>query len=375
MSPEVNRPILALEIGPLSERHYTGIANVAKHLAAEILKDETVEGRFFFNRQEISAAVVQRLIDLEGGSILRWLVQRALFPSVYSSALDRTIIGIFTNHKTHRRLFPFEVQIIHDLTTLITPQYHNRDNINFGNAHRFGDAASSDLIVAVSESTRTDLLTYYPKLAHIPCIVAPLASCASRDVTLPFGTTVEPYVLVLGTLEPRKNIEFVFEFLSTHPSLLERIPFVFVGRWGWGRSAQDLIIHYRLAQYVENGSIRFTGFVCDEVRDYLLAYARCVVYASRYEGFGLPVLEALSYGVAVVTGHGSSLPEAGGLFATYCDVGSTSSFGDALLRSIEDNGETATAARRKWADSFSWTKTYQTIKDASLSLARSQEQK
>jgi glycosyltransferase involved in cell wall biosynthesis len=374
MSLESNRPILALEIGPLSERHHTGIANVTKYLAAEILKDQTVEGRFFFNRQEISAPIVERLIELEGGGILKWLAQRAIYPSIYSSALDRTIIGIFTNQKRHRRLFPFEVQIIHDLTTLITPQFHNRDNINFGNAHRFGDAASSDLIVAVSESTRTDLLTYHPQVAHIPCIVAPLASCASSDVRLPAGTTVEPYVLVLGTLEPRKNIEFVFNFLSANPSLLERISFVFVGRWGWGHSAQELIRRYGLSPYVESGSMRFTGFVSDEVRDYLIAYARCVVYASRYEGFGLPIIEALSYGVAVVTGHGSSLPEAGGTVANYCDVSSVSSFSEALLRCLDENDESASLARRDWAKRFSWHKTYETIRDAALSMARSQEQ-
>ena len=148
MRHEVSPPIVALEIGPLGERHYTGIANVTRYLAAEMLGDTGIEPRFFLNRQEIPPALVERLVELEGGMILRWLAHRTSAGTPFAASLDRRIVGIFPNQKRHRRLFPFEVLILHDLTTLVTPQYHNRDNIAFGEAHRLGDAASSDLIPA-----------------------------------------------------------------------------------------------------------------------------------------------------------------------------------------------------------------------------------
>jgi glycosyltransferase involved in cell wall biosynthesis len=372
MPVSVEPPVFSLEISPLSERHHTGIPNVAKMLALEVLRDDSVDGRFFFNRQNIPRSIVEQLVELDGGEIIRWLASRAYAPAFYGENLDRPIIGVYTSWKTHRRLFPFEVRIVHDLIPVIAPQFIRSENIVFENAKLLGDIASSDLIVAVSESTRMDLLTYFPRISHIPCIVAHLASSLATDVSLPKGASVEPYVLVLGTLEPRKNIEFILEFVTKHAEILGALSFVFVGRMGWGKSFEELVDAYDLEPHIKTGAIRFTGFVSDTARDHLVAHARCVVYASLYEGFGLPVVEALSRGVPVITGHGSSLPEAGGDVAVYCDVTSSEAFGEALTRCLADNDLRARSRRKAWADQFSWKKAYETIRDASLRLARAQ---
>ena len=361
-----SRPLVALEISPMQERFHTGIANVSKHLARQLLADDSVEGRFFYHRREVPVAVMEHLIALEGGAILPWLAERLITEPVFSCDPDTPAIGIFTNHKQHRRLFPFEVQVVHDLTSLVTPQFHTEGTIRIENGQRLADLASSDLIVAVSESTRQDILTYHPEIAAIPVIVAHLASCAA-DPDGGEAPEAEPYVLVLGTLEPRKNVECVLELLSAHPDLLERAAFVFVGRWGWGQSTGDLIGRLGLTEAVTRGRIRFTGFVPDSVRDALLAHARCVVYASRYEGFGLPIIESLGYGVAVVTGYGSSLPEAGGRVAIYCDVTSSDAIGVAIERCLAHDDAALRAERRAQAAKFTWWKTYTTIRDAALS--------
>jgi glycosyltransferase involved in cell wall biosynthesis len=366
---------VALEISPLGERHHTGIANVTKRLAIELLSDETVDGRFFFNRSEIPQSIVKRLTEMERGDILWWLAARADFSASVPFPIRGSVVGIYSNHKWHRRLFPIEVQIVYDLTAIMAPQFHTEETIDFWETRLLDDMYSSDLIVAVSESTKADIRTYFPQLHDIPCIVAPLAPSTDHTVTFDDETAAEPYVLILGTLEPRKNVEIVFDVLTENREILDRYKFVFVGRWGWGTSAADMIENRGFTDTVERGRLVFTGFVSDRVRDRLIRHARCVLYPSHYEGFGLPILEALSFGTPVITGYGSSLPEAGGAVATYCDVKSVASFANAL-RSVLDSAESlssaARARRRAWAAQFTWPATYRTIRDAAIALAARQ---
>lgn len=366
------QPLVALEISPLWERHHTGIPNVAKMLAAELLGDDSVDGRFVINRNEISPAVVERLVGLESGDVLQWIAPRAVFPRRITFRPEQIAIGIYPIHKWWRRLFPFEVQIVHDLTTVVTPQFQTENTVAFWNSKLLGDLYSSDLIVAVSDSTKADIRTYYPQLRDIPCIVSPLAPTTDAAPMRVDLARVEPYVAVLGTLEPRKNIETVFAFLAGNRAILDGVRFVFIGRWGWGDEADEMVERHGLEEAVDKGRIVLTGFVSDAVRDSLIAHARCVLYPSNYEGFGLPILEALSFGTPVVTGYGSSLTEAGGEAAIYCDVSSPESLGNALrsvLDSTHNHDHAETARRRKWAERFDWTSTYRRIRDAAVALA------
>jgi len=143
-----------------------------------------------------------------------------------------------------------------------------------------------------------------------------------------------------------------------------------MGRFGWGRSLNELIETYDLGHYIDRGSIRFTGFVPDAVRAQLIAHARCVVYASLYEGFGLPIIEALNLGVPVITGYGSSLIEVGGPVVNYCDVTSAQAFGQALHRCLAAEDPEAFSRRKAWAANFTWRKTYEKIRDAAVDLVQ-----
>jgi glycosyltransferase involved in cell wall biosynthesis len=366
-----DRPQLAIEISPLGERHHTGIANVTKHLVKAMLNDDSIDAHFFFNRDEVPRALVERALTLEDGSLLWWLAARAGGGPELSYDPDRMAIGIYPGHKWHRRLFPTEVLIVHDITTLLAPHFHTEESVEFWQAQHLGDMLSSELLVAVSQSTKDDVMTYYPQLAQTPCIVAPLASTTSeRPDDIQGGA--EPYVLVLGTIEPRKNVEVVLECLSRRRDLLEKMRFVFVGRWGWGPDSEKLIEDYALENAVASGRVLFTGFVSDEVRDELMAQARCVLYISHYEGFGLPVLEALSLGTPVLTGIGSSLPEVGGDVATFCDVNDADAVGGALtslLTAPDLHSPEARHRRRDWAAQFQWSSTYKRIRDAAIDIA------
>jgi len=248
------------------------------------------------------------------------------------------------------------------------PQYHSEATVAWENSRLLPDILTSDLVVAVSESTRQDIRDYFPQAAAIPVEVAQLAPCCGPPDQV-HRVKVAPYVVVLGTLEPRKNVVAVLEMLQREPAWIDAFTFVFVGRWGWGTSIADLIPTYGLTGAVEAGRVQFTGFLPDAERDVLVANASCVVYPSRYEGFGLPVLEALALGVPVVTGEGSSLAEAGGPYAIYVDVDSPTALARGLNDALRDTGVRAASARRTWAAQFSWWKTYERIRDLALETA------
>jgi len=324
----------------------------------------------------IPRSLVEKIVVMHGFPLLWWIIGRCDFGQNLECATNRPVIGIYTNHKWHRRLFPFEVMIIYDLVTVVTPQYQVASTVEFWESHLAADMATSDLLVCISASTEQDVRTYFPQFKHIPSIVSPLAPSVSQTLPKSFGIEpaekCEPYVLVLGTLEPRKNVGFVLEFLSNNRDVFCEAKFVFVGRWGWGDTTDALVKRYRLESEVSHDLIRFTGFVSDDVRDALIAGARGIIYPSRYEGFGLPIVEAFRLGLPVVTTLSSSLPEVAGELAYYCDMDSPPSFGTALMRLLRERdtegSERVMEARRKWVEPLTWSATYKRIRDSALEI-------
>ena len=126
------------------------------------------------------------------------------------------------------------------------------------------------------------------------------------------------YLLFVGTLEPRKNLERLVSAIAMDPSLP---PLVVAGLDGWGEMGE-----------VRNADVRFVGFVDDWNLPALYAQASALCYPSLWEGFGLPILEAMSHGTPVVTSRGTSTEEVAGGAAVLVDPTST----DDILRGVRE---------------------------------------
>jgi glycosyltransferase involved in cell wall biosynthesis len=207
-------------------------------------------------------------------------------------------------------------------------------------------------LVCISEATRRDLVRRVPSTAP-RAVAIPLAAGP------PFATSAaaaprsgRPYVLAAGTLEPRKNLLRLLEAWSRlSPALHDTHDLVLVGPTGW---EGDPI----LARARADGA-RLTGYIPDD--ELAALYRGCVLfcYPSLYEGFGLPVLEAMNTGAPVITSNLSSLPEVVGDAAVMVDPLSVDAIGQAIARLLADPDErarlrTAGAAR---AATFSWERT------------------
>lgn len=237
---------------------------------------------------------------------------------------------------------------VHDLSFLRVPQYFVPAFQRYLEAAVQRAVKRSDFVLADSESTRRDLveLTDLGAANRQAVVVYPGVEGRFTPVTdsevlhtirdryqLP-----ERFVLSVGTLQPRKNFEGLvrsFARLMQHESsLINTLDLVIVGGKGW--------MYERLFAEVEQldlGSrVHFTGFVADDDLPALYSAADAFAFPSWYEGFGLPVLEAMACGTPVVVADNSSLPEVvgdGGLLVSAADE---SALTDALVRVILDSG-------------------------------------
>jgi alpha-1,3-rhamnosyl/mannosyltransferase len=221
----------------------------------------------------------------------------------------------------------------------------------------------AEALVAISESTKRDLVAKYP-FASAKARVVPLAAGESFtpddtgrrafDTTSPGRDLGGRYVLALGTLEPRKNLPRLIEaFVGLPDALLAEYELVLAGDVGWD-TGETLATAAEHAEHV-----RRIGKVADEDLPALYRGAELFCYPSLYEGFGLPVLEAMQSGTPVITSNVSSMPEVAGDAACYVDPLDVTDLRRAMRELLTDRGRREDLARRgpEQAANFSWMRT------------------
>jgi len=356
-----------LEIGPLKEGNYTGISQVTAALADQMLGDQTRRTGFFYGRLLVDHDIVEDLVARRDGEMLEWYLQRAESRAAPED-IGHKNVAIFPNRKSCRRGFAVECQIVHDLSTLLTPQFHNRDTIEYHATTLLADVQTNDLTFCVSEATRQDVLRYLGPLDADSVITTHLGATIDADIEFePEGRSVEPYILVLGTIEPRKNVSMVLQYIARTPSVLHRARFLFLGRFGWGERFDELLETYGLTAAFDAGKLVFPGFVSENAKNALIRHAKLIVYPSLFEGFGLPILEGLAHGIPSITTRSSSLPEVGGTCCYYFDPFVSGDFDVALSRAMIDiqlRGPAIRKACLAQAAKFSWARTYGTMMHA-----------
>jgi glycosyltransferase involved in cell wall biosynthesis len=346
------------DLSPLREANWTGIPVVAAGFARALLETLPRHVRFFAGYDVIESAAVADALRRNTGLFLDRDIDQGYAHigklPVFGEA-GRTI-GFFPSVKPLRGAFDVELSVIHDLSTLTMPLMHIAGNVVYHTEALLADLASNDLVVAVSEASRGDLVAY---LGVDPERVLAVANgvywpgwyeAAAEDLGGPAG--VEPYLLILGTREPRKNITKVFELLEAYPALLQQHRFVFAGKMGWLEEQHAL--PRALEQFVAGGRILFTGFVDEPAKYALLRHAQATLYPSLFEGFGLPVLESLSVGTPCVASWSSSIPEVGGPVCEYFDPLDARDFHRALMALLGRRGPALSEACRAWSAQFTW---------------------
>lgn len=232
------------------------------------------------------------------------------------------------------------VYTLYDLAFLIYPEFTTEQNRWICFEGVFNVACYADFIVAISHYSRNSFLEIFP---HYPADRIRVAHLGSRFSSLSGndpGSAIEGLVpdkfwLAVGTLEPRKNVRRlirVYADFITHNKASH--PLVLAGGKGWLEDDLEAFI----GELGIREHVRILGYVKDDELTWLYKNCYAFLYPSLFEGFGLPVLEALSLGAAIVTSNTTSLPEVAGDAACYVDPLKEEDIAAALSRLAKDEG-------------------------------------
>ncbi|HOX90657.1 MAG TPA: glycosyltransferase family 1 protein [Burkholderiaceae bacterium] len=349
----------------------TGVGQYAKSLAEELLATGELEMQFFYAAAwspEVRTAPVKNIGKVK--EVIKKLVPQ---PYRVSRALQNWRFGL--GIKAHRpelyhepNFLPFNfdgptVVTAHDLSWIRYPQTHPAERVEVMNrlfpraletaAHVITDAAFVRDEIIAEFGVAPDRITSVPLGARE--IFHPRSPDDCQAVLAERGLEYRGFVLCVGTLEPRKNLELVIRAYAAMPeSYRARRPLVLVGMKGWLTSGLESLMQPLVAA----GQIRPQGYTSDADLAVLYAAAQVLVYPSLYEGFGLPPLEAMASGTPVIVSNRSTLPEVVGEAGVQLDAADESGLREALRRMDEDPAwwNARAVASLAQARQFSWAR-------------------
>ena len=268
-------------------------------------------------------------------------------------------------HATEHLLLPLRgvptVLTVHDLIFRRYPAHHKRLNRWYLNATMPLFCRRAGHIIAVSEQSKRDIVEAYSVAPEKITVIyeaadprfCPQPANTAADVRTRYGLP-DRYLLFVGTIEPRKNLGRVLAaFERLHAERLTDA-LVIVGKRGW--LYDDFFA--RLEGSPAKQAVIFPGFVPDTDLPAVYAAAQAFAFPSEFEGFGLPVLEAMACGTPVVCSNTSSLPEVAGDAALLVDPLEVDALTDALGRVLRDPALAADLRARGLAQAarFSWAR-------------------
>lgn len=326
-----------LIIADTIDEQYAGVYYYTKNLIDNLLKiDQRNEYVFLHLKQNLyfddkKEVIVRGSRKIPGCMIIRkfLFIPFAIRKIKPDLVLEPAHVGPFS--------FLFKCQkivVIHDLTPVLFPQFHLKLS---GIVHKIFlplIIKNSDGIIVPSQSTKDDLIRFYhpDKVIKITSEAAaahfmPQTEAVIDSVKSKYNIDA-PYLIAVGTIEPRKNLSLLIRVFRKLQRKGIKHKLVIVGRSGW--YFDEIIGQIKELQ----GSIIFTEYVPEKDLPALYSGAELMVFPSLYEGFGLPPLEAMQCGCPLVCSNSSSLPEICGEAALLFDPHNETELEQALLKVI-----------------------------------------
>lgn len=322
-------------------------------------------------RPGVMAGLQQRLAEMAKASPSISQLYALVEPHLKGRALSRH--GDYVYHGPNFYLPRFagpSVATIHDLSVYKWAQTHPEGRVRYMRKQIAHTLRQADFLITDTEYTRREVADYFSwpleriravHLASAPEFY-PRTAHELQPVLSALGLSVSGYVLYTGTIEPRKNLQILLQAYEQLPDSLRRhFPLIISGYKGW--CSEDL--HRQMDRAQRAGWLKYLGFVEVDVLPLVMAGARLFAYPSLYEGFGLPVVEAMASGVPVICSDASTLPEVTGGAAMLHAPQDVEALRDLLQRGLEDDVWCAlqrTAGLRRAAE-FSWQRCVQQTMD------------
>lgn len=349
------------------------IENIYKALIKIDIKNQyTLFGVYFMGRKkdftkEFSPDTRYRLIRYVPGKVWSVANRKGWLPPLDLMMPSRPDVILYSNFQMYPMLQKTKrVVVIHDIAFARYPQFVIGKYQKYLVKFTPKALRKAELVVAVSEFTKQDIVDYY-KIDPKKIVVVHNAVDQKRfhptgltnDVRKRYKLPGE-YLLFMGTLEPRKNVQRIVEAYNELSSEIRtKYPLVLAGGKGW----LDQGIENAIQQVKTPGKVIRTGYIDDDDMAAVYSGAKLFLFPSNYEGFGIPVLEAMACGTPVITADNSSLPEVAGTAALYVKAEDVKDITAQITKLISDPS-LAKELRVKGFEQvkkFSWEKSAQSL--------------
>ena len=349
----------------------TGIGRYAYELAKGMQASQQVDELKLFSGTRFVPDLAEPASTSGGTHGLKQLVQksglameayRQLMPILRKQSLKGH--DDFIYHGPNFFLPPFpgrKVATFHDLSPFKWAECFDPVKVKYLQREFRKTLDTADALITDSEYTRRELAEFagWPleKIHAVPLAAGPEFRPRTEDEIRPIlerhGLTYQGYSLFVGTIEPRKNIIRLLDAYELLPKAIrQKWPLILTGYRGW--KSDD--IHARIKDAERQGWAKYLGFLPADELPLLYSGARLFAFPSLYEGFGLPVLEAMQSGVPVVCSDRASLPEVAGEAALLVNPDDMESMTQAFLTVLGDESEIYKLVERAkvQANRFDW---------------------
>lgn len=274
-----------------------------------------------------------QLVSYAYGKLVPWLAKRSL-----SKCTDSIFHGPnYLLPDTSMR----SLVTVHDLSVFRFPQWHPATRVRRAMKVIPESVRRASMILTDSLATKQEIMQEFSlrtdQVHAVPLGVDSIFRPRTKEELIPllkqFGLQPDGYSFFVSTIEPRKNLTNLLAAYANLPvKIRSRWPLVLVGAPGW----QSEEIHKDIDRAQREGWLKYLGFVDQNILPALYAGCRLFTYPSWYEGFGLPIAEAMASGVPVLTSNCSSMPEVADGAAMLVEPGDVASICKGILQALED---------------------------------------
>lgn len=373
---------VSIELQPcLKNKSGIGVYTYELTKRLEKFEDIKFQGNIFnfLNRNDIDKDIPDLILDRNICSLFPYSIYRRIWrcmPIKYNSLFKNDAdIYQFFNFVVPTNISGKVITTIHDLTYILYPETMDKKNRERLKKDMINTINRADYILTISENSKRDIIKYlnisddkisvvYPGVDDVYKII--LDDQYIENVKKKYNINGR-YLLYLGTLEPRKNIETIIKSYNHFiKSFDEDIKLVLAGKKGWlYNSIFNLVSEYGL----ENDVI-FTDYVHDNDKSALYQGAEVFLFPSLYEGFGIPVAEAMASRTPVITSNSSSLPEVAGDSAIIIEPLDYIKISEFIKKILENSSmrEKMIENGIKQVEKFNWDKSAEKLKNIYINL-------
>lgn len=360
MPRDANGPVIGIDASRMALRQRTGTENYSHHIINSLIAGDAADWRWRLylngNADSVHLASPDRF-DLRDIPARRLWTHYRLSREMLVHRPDVLFVPAHVVPLIH----PRTVVTIHDLGYLHVPEAHPAGQRRMLELTTRWSARVAHHIIVPSGRTQRDLIEHYKVPRERISIIhhgvddrfRSIDATRETDIRDRYGL-VRPYVLAVGTIQPRKNLKALADAMSLADGEHD---LVIAGKRGW--MAEDVLSGLRAAGLGDR--LRLLDYVPDDDLPSLYAAADLFVQPSRFEGFGMPVLEAMAAGAPVLCAGGSSLTEIAGTGAEFFQTEDPTSLPDAITRLLGDQ-DTRLRLRERglaWSSRFTWERAAQ----------------